>query len=265
MGDSPGTDAQESPAEVFDRLFLPAMAGPWAVRVADAARLAPGDRVLDVACGTGAVASQALGRVGPDGSVSGLDASPDMLAVARRKLPDLDLREGRAEDLPFADEAFDAVTCQFGLMFFDDRHRALLEMLRVLRPGGRLAVAVWDGLERTPGYAALTELVERHLGAEAGIPVRAAFALGDVEQVHSLLDGAGAASVETRSIEATARFPSVTDWVDAEVRGWIGGDFGEVEYAALLQEAELVLRPYVQPDGAVEFMLPAIIATGSRS
>lgn len=258
------TGRSETPAEVFDRLFLPAMAGPWAVRVADAARLGPGDRVLDVACGTGAVATEALRRVGPEGQVAGLDLSPDMLAVARRKLPGLDLRQGRAEELPFDDEAFDAVTCQFGLMFFEDRDAALRQIRRVLRPGGRLSVAVWDALERTPGYKALTEIVEKHLGAAAGVPIRAAFALGDVDVMRSMLDVAGFASVQARSIDATARFPSVADWVEAEVKGWVAADIGGQEYAALLADAQRALATYEQHDGTVEFSLPAIISTGSR-
>jgi ubiquinone/menaquinone biosynthesis C-methylase UbiE len=254
----------ETPAEVFDRLFLPAMAGPWAVRVADAARLGPGDRVLDVACGTGAVASEALRRVGPEGQVAGLDVSPDMLAVARRKLPGLDLRQSRAEELPFDDEAFDAITCQFGLMFFEGREAALRHMSRVLRPGGRLSVAVWDALERTPGYTALTEIVEKHLGAEAGIPIRAAFALGDADEMLSLLDAAGFASVQARSIDATARFPSVADWVEAEVKGWIAADISEQQYGALLADAQRALAPYEQDDGTVAFSLPAIVCTGLK-
>lgn len=104
----------ETAAEMFDRLFLPTLAGPWAKRVAAAAALSPGERALDVACGTGAVAGEAPGRVGPEGTVAGIDLGPDMLAVARRKLPDLDLREGRAEALPFVDEMFDVALCQFG-------------------------------------------------------------------------------------------------------------------------------------------------------
>jgi SAM-dependent methyltransferase len=255
----------ETPAEVFDRLFLPALAEPWAIRVVEAAHLAPGERVLDVACGTGAVTAEALRRVGPNGDVVGLDRSEDMLAVARRKMPALDLLEGRAEALPFDDETFDAVTCQFGLMFFDDRERALREMRRVLRPEGRVAIAVWDRLERTPGYAALTELIERHLGAEAGKPVRAAFALGDVDLVRSLLETAWFVSVEAASVEATARFPALEDWVEAEVRGWIGGGFGEAEYGVLLNDAKQLLAGYEREDGAVEFQLPAIIAAGRKS
>lgn len=258
------SDQQETPAEVFDRLFLPAMAGPWAVRLVDAAGLTPGSRVLDVACGTGAVAQEALRRVGPDGQVTGLDLSPEMLAVARRKLPHLDLQEGRAEKLPFADDAFDAVTCQLGLMFFDEPLTALLEMRRVLRRGGAVAVAVWDSLDRSPGYEALTHTVEKHLGVEAGLPIRASFALGDVDLMGGLLEEAGFGAVRAESVQAEARFPSVSDWVEAEVKGWVGGDFGDREYAALLQDAEDALAAHRRVDGRVEFVLPAIIATGTK-
>lgn len=254
----------ETAAEIYDRLFLPSLAGPWAVRLADAAGLAPGDRVLDVACGTGAVAGEALDRVQPGGMVAGLDRSPEMLAVARGKLPTLDLREGRAEALPFDEDAFDVVICQFGLMFFDDPDQALREMLRVLRPGGRLTVAVWDRLERTPGYAALTDLAERHLGVEAGKPIRAAFALGDVGSVRLLLEAAGFSAVDAESVDAPAIFPSLHTWVEAEIKGWVGGGFGEDEYDALLEDAKAVLAPYERPDGAVEFALPAVVATGSK-
>jgi SAM-dependent methyltransferase len=254
----------ETPAETFDRLFLPAMAGPWAERVADAAALRPGDRVLDVACGTGAVAAEAARRVAPSGAVAGLYLSPDMLAVARRKLPGFELREGRAEALPFDDYSFDAVLCQFGLMFFDDRARALREMRRVLRPGGRVVVAVWDGLDRSPGYAALAASVERCLGPEVARPIRDSFALGDVAEVRSLLDAAGFAAVSAASVDATARFPSLRDWVDAEVRGWVGTGFTERDYAVFVEDAQVALRPYEGPDGSVEFTLPAIVGTGSR-
>lgn len=254
----------ETLAEVFHRLFVPALAAPWAVRVADAALLAPGDRVLDVACGTGAVAREALGRVGPEGEVRGVDLSPDMLAVARRNLPGLDLREGRAEELPFEDGSFDAVLCQFGLMFFEDRQQALREMVRVLRPGGGVSVAVWDALDRTPGYTALTETIERHLGDEAGAAVRAAFALGDVETLRSMLEKAGLTEVQAGSVDAPARFPSVEDWVEAEVRGWVGADVDGQRYTAILDDAQQVLAPYEQADGTVEFMLPAVLASGRR-
>lgn len=263
-GTSGPAGQNETAAEIYDRLFLPSLAGPWAIRLADAAGLAPEDRVLDVACGTGAVAGEAVDRVKPGGVVAGLDRSAEMLTVARAKLPDVDLKEGRAEALPFGDEAFDVVICQFGLMFFDHPDEALREMLRVLRPGGRLVVAVWDRLERTPGYTALTDLAERHLGLEAGQPIRAAFALGDVNTVRSLLEAAGFSAVEAESVDAPAIFPSLHDWVEAELQGWVGGGFSDEEYDALLKDAKTALAPYERPDGTVEFSLPAIVATGAK-
>ena len=110
--------------------------------------------MLDVACGTGALTLAAVEAVGPAGHVTGLDANPEMLAVARRKPVAVDWIEGRAEALPFGNGRFDAVVSQFAFMFFDDRPAALAEMMRVLRPGARLAVAVCDAVERSPGYGA---------------------------------------------------------------------------------------------------------------
>ncbi len=108
--------------------------------MADAARLAPGQSVLDVACGTGALTCEAEKRVQPGGTATGLDCNEAMLDVARAKAPHIEWRLGQAEALPFADYTFDAVVSQFGLMFFTDRIAAIGEMWRVLKPGGRL---VW--------------------------------------------------------------------------------------------------------------------------
>lgn len=99
--------------------------------------------MLDVACGTGPVARYVAPLVGPMGRVLGLDLNAGMLAIARAMAQ----REGNATALPFPDASFDRVCCQQGLRFFPDRPATLQEMCRVLIPGGRLALAVWRGLE----------------------------------------------------------------------------------------------------------------------
>jgi ubiquinone/menaquinone biosynthesis C-methylase UbiE len=175
-----------SPAEVYDEMFVPALFQQWGPIVADAARIGPGESVLDVACGTGVLACAALDRVGSQGAVAGLDPNPDMLTVARRKSTRIEWREGRAESLPFPDESFDAVVSQFGLMFFDDRPAALRDMMRVLRPNGRMAVAVCDALEHSPGYAALANLLQRLFGARIADAFRAPFVLGDPDRLLSI-------------------------------------------------------------------------------
>jgi SAM-dependent methyltransferase len=263
----PPLPAQIEAANAYEQLFVPALFREWAPRVADAARIERGQRVLDVACGTGVLAREAASRVGPTGFVAGLDAAPGMLAVATRLAPGIEWRQGTAESLPYADGSFAAVVSQFGLMFFTDRRRALSEMLRVLAPGGHLAVAVWDSLDNTPAYAAEVALLERVAGRRAADALRAPFVLGDREELAALFAGAGVASVAITTQHGTARFPSIRSMVEADLRGWLpvmGVVLPEDQIHHLLKEAEHALGPYVTAEGRVTFDSPAHIVTGTK-
>src|SRR5262245_46335583 len=182
----PTLQAQIDAANAYEALFVPALFGQWAPIVADAAQIQTGQRALDVACGTGVLARELITRTGPGGSVAGIDPSPGMVAVAERLAPAVEWREGVAESLPFPDQYFDAVVSQFGLMFFTDRRQALREMLRVLAPGGRLAVAVWDSLGNIPAFACVVALLEQTAGRQAADALRAPFALGDRQELGAL-------------------------------------------------------------------------------
>jgi SAM-dependent methyltransferase len=253
-----------SAADVYEAFFVPALFRSWAPRVAAAANVSPGQRVLDVACGTGVLAREVAGRVAPSGSVVGLDLNPAMLEVAREKRPDIAWRRGAAEALPFEDATFDAAVSQFGLMFFQDRERALREMLRVLRPGGRLAVAVWDGLDHSAGYAAAVALLEELFGPRAADALRVPFSLGDPDGLAALFARAGGAGVEIATHPGTARFPSIEAWMFTEIRGWtLAEAVGEAALARLVRAAERTLQPFVVDGGAVAFPMPAHIVTAS--
>jgi SAM-dependent methyltransferase len=253
-------------AEVYDQFFVPALFEPWAPRLTAAAALRPGQRVLDVACGTGVLACSMAKRVGPTGSVVGLDVNEGMLAAAKRKAPALEWRAARAEALPFAENSFDAVVSQFGLMFFADQRLSLQEMKRVLRRGGRLAVAVWDSLEHFEGYKELTALVERLHGEQAAAALRVPFSLGDPRLLSSLCVEAGITEVQVERQEGTARFPSLRAWLLTEVKGWVLADrLDDAEFEVLLKDGQESLRPFVAPDGTVVLRAPGYIITATKT
>ena len=261
----PNLKEQIAGARAYEALHVPALFGQWAPRVLDAAGVGIGNRVLDIACGTGVLAREAAVRVGATGSVSGVDPGAGMLAVAKELAPSLDWREGAAESLPYPDDAFDAVVSQFGLMFFQDRSLAVQEMLRVLRPGGRMAVAVWDSLKNSEAYPIEVDLLDRLGGGAAADALRAPFVLGNKNQLMELFEGSGAQSVRIMTERGIARFPSVKSMVEADLRGWLpvmGVFLDEEQIQSILEAAESALARYVQESGHVEFDSPAHIVTG---
>jgi SAM-dependent methyltransferase len=259
-------DRTRAPAEVYDEEFVPALFGPWGPRVAAEAGMAPGDAVLDVACGTGVLACAAAAIVGPGGRVTGLDPNPEMLAVARRKPDPVQWVEGRAEDLPFADASFDAVASQFGMMFFDDPAMALREMMRVLEPGGRLAVAVCGGLEMSDGYNAFSRLLRRLFGAEVADGFAAPFVLGDPDRLQAICAEAGLAQARVTRHDGEVRFASIRDLVSTErACVWtLGGLLDSDQFERLAAECETALDPWRRADGAVAFAMPALIVSAQK-
>ncbi|MGE0006897.1 MAG: class I SAM-dependent methyltransferase [Parvibaculaceae bacterium] len=261
-----GEAAAKSPAEIYDTLFVPALFRHWSAIVAGEARIGPGDRVIDVACGTGVLALAALDRAGPGGTVVGLDPNADMLGVARRKSSRIDWRDGRAEALPFPGRTFDAAVSQFGLMFFADPAGGLREMLRVLKPGGRLAVAVCGPLADSPGYAALAALLEKLFGGRVADAFRAPFAFGDRDALRSLCAEAGLGHARIDQHGGKVRFASIASLISTErACVWtLGGLLDEARFGRLMGEAEKSLQPFRQGDGSVVFDMPALIISASR-
>lgn len=253
-------------AEIYEDFFLPALFAQWAPRLADAVELAAGHRVLDVACGTGIVARHCAARVGTTGQTVGLDINPGMLAVARAKSAEVEWRQGRAEALPFDDASFDRVLSQFGLMFFEDRAAALGEMWRVLRPGGRLGVAVWASLDETPGYAAAAALLHDLFGAEAAASLRSPYVLGDADALAELFRAAGVEGATVRRVAGAATFASIDDWMFTDVKGWTLADrIDDAGFERLLTAARARLAVFVQADGTVRFDAPALVVTARKA
>lgn len=190
------------------------VAGP----LLDLAAVGEGTRVLDVGCGLGAVAAAAAAR---GARPVGLDLADGMLALARERHPGLELVAGDAEALPFADRTFGAVVAGFLVNHVPDPGRLLAECARVLEPGGRVALALWDRAERNPLLGELSAAV-----GDAGIDVRAGlpagpdpYRLADEEEMRRALEAAGLAAVHGHTLELVHRASGAGElW-----RGLMGG------------------------------------------
>jgi SAM-dependent methyltransferase len=207
-----------NPAETYERYMVPALFAPAAEHLLAVASLRPGEHVLDIGTGTGIVARLAAPNVAPTGKITGLDASPDMLSVARTRALEeglsIEWEEGRAEALPFPNQRFDLVLSQFALMFFADRQSALTEMRRVLVPDGRVALSVFARIDHHPFYVALDDAIARRLGTS---PVKDIFALGDVDALRDMLIQADLRDVVIEPFSITARFPNPADFLAGEI------------------------------------------------
>ena len=257
----------ETCATEYDGRLVPALFTPWARVVVGMAEIASGHRVLDIACGTGVLARQAAEQGGAGAVVHGLDSNPGMLAVARRRSPGIRWHEGEAGALPFGDGIFDRVVSQFGLMFFPDKVEALVEMRRVLAPGGRLILAVFDGLSGNPAFEIMVSVFARHVGEDAGDMLRFPFTMGDPDGLKALLQEAGCAC-DIQSRTEIVRFASVGDLVLADVKGWFplaGLMLDEPTVEAIIADAAASLGGYVAADGAVAFPVRAHLATAIRA
>lgn len=254
-----------SAAEIYEEFFIPALFREWAAKVADEAEIQTGQKVLDVACGTGVLAREVSERVGSEGSVVGLDLNEEMLAVAEQKTPNIEWKLGAAESIPFKDNYFDAVVSQFGLMFFTDKIVAIKEMFRVLKSGGKMTIAVWHSLENAEGYKMVVDLLQRLFGEAAADALRSPYSLGDVEILKSLFQEAEINNAKIKTLEGEARFPSIESWMFTDVKGWTLADIlSEAQYQHLLKEAKKELVQFVKDNNLVAFRHPAHIITATK-
>lgn len=265
-----GWQLEGSGAEAYER-YLASAFSPWAQELTELAEIREGDRVLDVACGTGIVARHAADRAGATGVVIGLDLNEDMLKVARwvsaAKKPPIEWREGNAADLPFSDETFDAICCEQAIQFFSDPAIALREMRRVMAPGARAAVSVCRPIEFCPPYVALADLLDRYVSPQAAAMMRSPFSKWSVEELRGLFREAGFANAQVRIEVGSLRYPSCAEFLRREaasspLAGPVSALREDVrnELVAKLEEA---LSDHVDDDGVV-CVLESYVALARR-
>jgi ubiquinone/menaquinone biosynthesis C-methylase UbiE len=250
-----------SAPELYQCYLVPAVTAIWATDLIDRAKLQRGEKVLDVACGTGVVARMAAESVGSTGRVDAVDINPGMLAVARSLPPvngtAIQWHEGSVLDLPFPDSTFDAAFCQLGLQFFPDRLVALREIQRVLVPDGRLALNVFGPIEHNPAPHALADALDRHLYPGASLAKRAEHALADAEELRALVAEAGFRDIKIHTISKLVRFPSPADYVRIQLAATplatLIAQYDAVHrdplIDALVEDVGASLAPYVDGNG----------------
>lgn len=203
-----------SAPENYEKYFVPAIGGPLAEDLVTLASIRPGERVLDVACGTGVVTRLVANRVGPSGTVAGLDLNPGMLAVARARSSKgraIDWYETSAEAMPLPDASFDVALCQMGLQFIPDKVQALKEMRRVVGPKGRVVLNFPGPVPEL--FAIFADGLARHINAKSRGFVEVVFSLHDAAVLRDLMRQAGFGSIQIKTATKTLQLPEPEDFL----------------------------------------------------
>ncbi|MGI9393493.1 MAG: methyltransferase domain-containing protein [Boseongicola sp.] len=251
----------------YESMFVPALFAAWPPHLIKGAMVREGAQVLDIACGTGVLARHAFSKVGRAGRVVGVDPALGMLAAAGEFEPGIDWVLCSAEALELEDASFDCVISQFGMMFFQDRPKSISEMFRVLKPGGKLAIAVWDSVERNPVYMGIISVLQEEVGTAAADALRTPFNLGDSGIVKAELAAEGFVEVQVETKTETARFPNSRLMLEADLRGWLplfDINLSEDKIDEVLVASDTTLSKYCAPSGEVVFPTSGHIITAGR-
>ena len=258
-------------AERYEQILVPAILGPAARSLVEWSDLRTGEAVVDIGCGTGAATRIAAECVGPSGHTAGVDVNSAMLEVGKSAARGLGARvewfENSAYQLPFSDAEFDVALSAQTLQFLDDRPRALAEMRRVLRPGGRVAVSLWCEIRESPYFHALVQAVTTHVGTETASGLESAFALGDSEAIGTLLRDAGLRDVDATVKQLDLPLPRPGDFVPRHVSATpMAAGFSaasEEARSAVIDDVTEQLRQY-ETDSGVRVPFRMHLATGTR-
>ena len=252
------------------------MFAPITQALVEDGQIGRGQAVLDIATGPGEPALSVAALVGPEGRIFGIDPSSEMVAAARRAADRLGLRNAQfevalADHLPFQEDTFDAVVSRFGIMFFPSPVDAVREMLRVLKPGRKLALAVWHFAERNPFHYTLSRVIDRYVDSPPPAPdALDAFRFAAPGKLVQVLTEAGAIAPSERLLQFTIQAPtSVEDfWIlRREMSDKLREKIAMLSKEQMTEVSSQVLeglREY-STDHGMSFPAEVLIVSGARS
>lgn len=198
----------------YQEFFVPSIGYPIAMDLLDVAELQTGEDVLDVACGTGVVSRLAAEAVGDTGHVTGLDLNAGMLEVARSATPSdraIEWIEADAENMPLADNSFNAVLCQMGLQFMPGKLAALREMHRTLSSPGRICINVPGPMPEM--LAVMADAIRRHFSQQEAAFIEVVFSLHDKDELRELFCEAGFSDIDITAKQKSLVVPSPREFL----------------------------------------------------
>jgi ubiquinone/menaquinone biosynthesis C-methylase UbiE len=204
----------------YDRYLGPVLFEPYALDMMD--RIAGAKNILEIACGTGRVTRHLLNKLPADGKLIATDLNTDMIAVAKTIVTGekIEWKVADAQELPFSDDSFDHIICQFGIMFFPDKPKAMAEAYRVLQPGGKYIFNVWDSLEFNPRSAIIKTIMEELMGdAAPDFLKKGPYSWYDKEEIANLLKLTGFKDIQLEVVYKTAYYETAEDLINGFVKG----------------------------------------------
>jgi ubiquinone/menaquinone biosynthesis C-methylase UbiE len=254
--------------QIYDRHLGPLLFFYYARDLARRIQVEAPARVLEVACGTGISTEYLREALDDDVEIVATDLNPAMLEFAsefRGGLANVRFSQADAMELPFGDAEFDAAICQFGVMFFPDKPRGIAEIARVVKPGGTLALNVWDSLDANPVVKLAKAVTSEFFDSDPPQFLALPFGYHDVDELRQLLAGAGFTGIEVERVATTVERPSARDVAVGFVEGNPG--IHEINERATVA-AEVIVDAVADAlahefgDGPIACELRAIVATG---
>jgi len=258
MEQQSGWQLSGSGPEAYEKYLAEPILKPCAPGLVQGAEIAAGDKVIDVACGTGIVTRLAAQNVGHAGYVIGVDMNPGMLSIAlkltRSEISDIiSWIKGDAVALPLLASGFDALLCQQGLQFFPDKSAALGEMYRVLIPEGRLSFSVLREIEYNPFQKAIADALEHFVGPQSSKIIHSPFTMNDAGEIRTMVTKAGFNKVHINHEITTIRFASLSEFVPGYLAATpvaaTAATLDDKVKSKILDHVTGLLEPYIDDDG----------------